>query len=258
MDFATSNPDSTFNLSATRYELKDGALVPAELEQHRNLSLSTRSPTYAVRVVNNDSRLVRLERAAGLAFPDKGFSLSGRLNPVPVLAATDKVLDLTLDGKDRATLSLADPVAANDLDKIRTAIESAAAAAGIAARIAIARANALGVADAAGEFLKITSQDTTEKSAVNVSPSSSGDLAAKTQARPCQRRTRERRRQHAAPRTHRHDGRRFGEILGTNVEGGMTITINDNSTGAPVALIARQRNLRPLPPVRRCAMRFKP
>jgi phage tail sheath protein FI len=243
VDFATSNPDSTFNLSATRYELKDGALVPAELEQHRNLSLSSSSPTYAVRVVNNDSRLVRLERAAGLAFPDRGFSLSGRLNPVPVLAATDKALDLTLDGKDRATLSLADPVAANDLDKIKTAIESAAAAAGIAARITIARANALGVADAAGEFLKITSQDTTEKSAVNVSPSSSGDLAGKLKLGLAKG---GREREGASTRRPAPTGTTSGDlanILGTNVAGGMTITINDNSTGAPVALIAQNVNL---------------
>jgi phage tail sheath protein FI len=243
VDYATSNPDSTFNLYATRYELKDGALSLAEQELHRNLSLNINSSTYAVRVVNNDSKLVRLERPSNLTFSDKGFSLSGHLNPVPVLAATDKAINLTLDGKDRITLSLADPVSANDLDKIEAAIEAAAASAGIAARIAVSRANALGADDAAGEYLKITSQDTTEKSAVSISPSDSGDLATKLKlglAKGGREKEGARTRRPAPNGTMSAD---LADILGTNVAGGMTIAINDNSSGAPVPLIAQNVTL---------------
>lgn len=244
VDYATGNPDSTFNLSVTRYELRDGALVPAELELHRNLSLNSSSSTYAVRVVNNDSKLLHLDRPAGLAFPDKGFSLSGRLSPVPVLAAADNALDLTLDGKDRVTLSLADPVSANDLDKIKAAIEAAAATAGIGARITVARTDALGVVDAAaGNYLKITSQDTTEKSAVSVSPAASGDLAAKLKLGIAKG---GREKEGASTRRPAANGTASGDladVLGTNVAGGMTITINDNSSGAPVALATKNVTL---------------
>jgi phage tail sheath protein FI len=246
VNYATNNPDSTFNLYATRYELKDGALSLAEEEQHRNLSLNFNSSTYAERVVNNDSKLVRLERLPNLTFPDKGFTLSGRLNPVPVLAPTDKALDLTLDGKDRVTLSLADPASANDLNKIKAAIEAAAALAGIAARIAVTRSNALGADDIAGEYLKITSQDTTEKSAVSVSPSSSGELATKLKlglAKGGREKEGASTRRPAPNGTTSND---LADILGTNVSGSITITINDNSTGAPVALITKNNvNLAP-------------
>lgn len=40
VDYATSNPDSTFNLTVTRYELQGAKLVAIATEQHRNLSIS--------------------------------------------------------------------------------------------------------------------------------------------------------------------------------------------------------------------------
>ena len=79
VDYATTNPDSTFNLAVNRYELQDEDLVLAETELHRNLSMNSRSGNYAVNVVNNASKLIRLQRPAGLAFADRGFSRSGEL-----------------------------------------------------------------------------------------------------------------------------------------------------------------------------------
>ena len=43
VDYAITNPDSTFNLAVNRYELQDEDLVLAETELHRNLSMNSRS-----------------------------------------------------------------------------------------------------------------------------------------------------------------------------------------------------------------------
>lgn len=239
VDYGTSNADSTFNLTVTRYELKDGALVPAEIELHRNLSLNSSSATYAVRAVNSESKLIRLSRPGDLTFPDKGFSLTGRLNPAPVLTAADKSLDVVLDGKDRFTLALADPTTATDLDKVKAALDAAAATAGIAARIAVTRTDALGAANAAGDFLKITSQDATEKSAVSILAAASGDLAAKLKLGQSKG---GREKDGASGRRPVANGTlssSLADLAGTNVAGGMTITINDNSSGAPVQLATK-------------------
>ena len=243
VDYATANPDSTFNLTVSRFELKDGSPVVVEQEVHRNLSLNSKASSYAVRVVNSASRLIQLERPAALALTQKGFSLSGRLSPVPALTAADSSLDLILDGKDRVTLALTDPAAANDLDKIRTALENAANAAGISARVAVERVNALGQPAPAGSHLKITSQDATEISAVSVVPAAGGALAEKLKLGLAKG---GREVEGASSRRPGRTGTRsgdLGDIVGTKIGGDMTVTINDNSSGAPVTIVSQSANL---------------
>src|SRR3979411_2905547 len=54
VDYQTGNPDSTFNLSITRYQLQNGKLVFAESETYRNLSMNSFSSMYAPNAINGD------------------------------------------------------------------------------------------------------------------------------------------------------------------------------------------------------------
>ena len=82
MDYATANPDSSFNLRVRRYELQGMNMVVVAREDHLNLSMSSRTPNYALSVVNDASQLVSLALpAAGLTLsdasvPDRGFMVA--------------------------------------------------------------------------------------------------------------------------------------------------------------------------------------
>lgn len=153
VDYATGNPDSTFNLVVTRLELRDGVLQPAGQEVHRNLSMNSQSPNYAAKVVNTASRWVQVERPGGLAFGASGFSLSARHSVVPALSASTTALTVGIDGTTTATLNLAIPPVPADLNAVVGALTAAIAAAGLAARLSASRVDALGAASPTGEFL---------------------------------------------------------------------------------------------------------
>jgi phage tail sheath protein FI len=156
VDYNTSNPDSTFNLAATRFELRNGKLVPVENETFRNLSMSSRSSTYALNVVKSASKLIRLERAAGIVFADRGFSLGKDLSTFPALSGEQTNLAGLLDGMDPFTLVLtgAPPT---DIDGLVTAMNTAIGAAGLSDRLHAERANAFGADAAAGNHVKLNS-----------------------------------------------------------------------------------------------------
>ena len=61
VDYATSNPASTFNLTVNEMVERNGRDVVARTEVHRNLSMDPLSATYAVTVVSGDSDLIELE-----------------------------------------------------------------------------------------------------------------------------------------------------------------------------------------------------
>jgi uncharacterized protein len=144
VDYATTNPDSTFNLTVTRRESQDGEAVPAEVEQHRNLSMNSRSGNYAVNVINNDSRLVRAERAAGLAFDnnDRGFSRSGELGTF-ALTPEETTISGMLDGATPFELRLTGTLP-TDATTLETRLGAAISAAGLASRLGVERVDALG------------------------------------------------------------------------------------------------------------------
>ena len=126
VDFATSNPDSLFNVHVVRHELQGGALVAAEVEQFRNLSMNSRSATYAPAVVGA-SRLIRLTRPAGLAFDTRAFALTDDLGTFPTVAADQTTIEGVLDGFEPFTLVLpsAPTSAATLLTRLNTAISNA-------------------------------------------------------------------------------------------------------------------------------------
>ena len=148
VDYATTNPDSTFNLTVTRHESNDGEPVAAEVEQHRNLSMNSHSGNYAVNVINNDSRLVRAERAAGLSFGNnnRGFSRSGELGTF-ALTPEEVMVSGVLDGTMPFELSLTGTLP-TDAATLETRLTAAINAAGTADRLGVERVDALGNPDA--------------------------------------------------------------------------------------------------------------
>ena len=149
VDYATTNPDSTFNLTVTRHESSDGEPVAAEVEQHRNLSMNSHSGNYAVNVINNDSRLVRAERAAGLSFGnnDRGFSRSGELGTF-ALTPEEVMVSGVLDGTMPFELSLTGTLP-TDAATLEARLTAAINAAGLADRLGVERVDALGSTAAA-------------------------------------------------------------------------------------------------------------
>jgi hypothetical protein len=83
VSYGGANPESTFNLDLFREEVDAGGRVTiADVESYKNLSMDARSNSYAVDVLNTNSRLVTAALpTAGLPALVNGFSLSG----VPVL-----------------------------------------------------------------------------------------------------------------------------------------------------------------------------
>jgi phage tail sheath protein FI len=61
VDYATSSPGSTFNLTVTEVEQRAGSRVVARTETHRNLSMNPESANYAVDAVNAASDLIQLD-----------------------------------------------------------------------------------------------------------------------------------------------------------------------------------------------------
>lgn len=187
IDYATSNPDSTFNLTVTRYETRNGKAVPVETERHINLSMNSESATYAVDVVNAASKIISLERLNTCQFDDddddldRGWSLSGNLkNFSPDELAAGDTISGVLNGTDPFTLTL--PSVSNEddvLDNLNNALTIAIKDAGLSSDtikyLAAFRVDANGKNAENGNFIKLISQvvegnDTTtaERSSVRI------------------------------------------------------------------------------------------
>jgi uncharacterized protein len=190
VDYLTDNPDSTFNLRVTRFEVQGGRSVPAENEHFRNLSMKSRASAYAPAVVNSGSKLIRLERPEGISFDERGYSLSGKLEPsqFPSLTEDDTIISGVLNGNRpfNLVLVLTDAPPTN-VGELEAAVSAAITAAGLADRLKAERADALGEEDENdGEFLrlvslKVTGDESTdaEHSSVRITPAPSNDLAAR-------------------------------------------------------------------------------
>jgi hypothetical protein len=134
VDYGASNPLDQFNLSIVELREQNGAMVVGATETHRNLSMNSRAPNYAVDAVNANSSLIRLERpAAGLPAARTGESRSGVIDLATF--AIDAVgpgtgherLMLSVDGRAPVELRLAAPGAGTAVAKL-TAIANDIAA----------------------------------------------------------------------------------------------------------------------------------
>jgi phage tail sheath protein FI len=244
VSYATSNPDSTFNLGVTRFEQQAGVPVPVENELFRNLSMNSRSSTYVVSVVNAGSRLITVERPSGIAFTDRGFSLSGDLSGAfPSLTAQDNVIAGVLDGVDPFSLVLTG-TPPSSLNTLVTRVDAAINDAGLSGRLEARRADALGANAAAGNFFKLTSlnvaanPDTApEFSSVEIRPAPQNDLSGSIRLGLANggrelsgARTRR-------PRPSGTTGADLGDKVGQNVSGAISVVIDDQTTSPATNLL---------------------
>lgn len=253
LDYATSNSDSTFNLTITQYELQKGVSVAIESETFLNLSMNSRAANYAVSVVNASSKFVRLTRPA-IAFAARGFSWSGELLNNPGLLAGESVINGMLDGVDPFTLNLNNPTAITTYALLETALTNAIAAAGLATRLEAKRADSLGADDSAGKHLKLTSLNVIanpntapEFSSVQIIPAASNDAAVRLKLGLLNG---GREKSGASANRPMATGTVGGDISDkTSISGNIGITINDHSSGAPVAIFTSVPAALPATPV---------
>lgn len=103
VDYDTANPASLFNLTVTELAERGGTVQAVQTETHRNLSMNSYDPNYAVDAINGGSNLVRVERPAGavtaLAAAD-GTSESGDLSAFDFTKLDDdhRRLAITVNG----------------------------------------------------------------------------------------------------------------------------------------------------------------
>jgi len=255
VDYATLNPDSSFNLRVRRYELQGVTMVAVAKEDHLNLSMNSRSPNYALSVVNDASKMVQLALPTGgltldsTVTADRGFSLSRSLATFPSLTTQNRIVSGTLDGTTPFTLLITDPTMPTDLDDLVTSLTNAIAAAGLTSRLVAERANTAGGASSTGVCLKLRSvylttnlstqtNTKTEFSSVQISSAPTNDGARvlklglnnggreKEGASACR------------PPQCGTTSSDLADLIGTAVTGVLTVTVNDNSSGSPVALLS--------------------
>jgi Bacteriophage tail sheath protein len=135
VDYDTANPDSLFNLTVTELQDQGGTLTVARVEKHRNLSMSSFSPTFVEGVVNAGSELVKVKRTAPASSyeNDNGTSTSGPLTAAELALLDDdhRRLAVTLDGNGPLEfdfMQAGDPAPAS-VAALATLIQTAAIAA---------------------------------------------------------------------------------------------------------------------------------
>jgi Bacteriophage tail sheath protein len=103
VDYATTNPDSTFNLTVTEYIPQGTELVTGRKEVFQNLSMDSKSAQYAPNVINSGSQLISAVRDAAVDTPalsalDQGWSQSDTTGVTYPLAETTRFVSLVVDG----------------------------------------------------------------------------------------------------------------------------------------------------------------
>ncbi|MBN2385418.1 MAG: phage tail sheath subtilisin-like domain-containing protein [Anaerolineales bacterium] len=167
VDYATTNPDSTFNLSVTEYIPRGTDLVQGRKEVFQNLSMDSKASQYAPNVVNGGSQLVTSARHTAadgvLNALSAGWSLSTDLSAVafPLSDAT-RFLSIIVDGDgpyEIPVFAAGSPPA--NLNALTAALEAAIQAINPSldrfSGFSVDRASADGTLSATGNFLKFTS-----------------------------------------------------------------------------------------------------
>jgi uncharacterized protein len=172
VDQGTLNPESLFNLTVTEYVVSGGALVPATTESFLNATMNSYAATYAVDVINFNSKLLSAARPASFpADPGPGSSEGGTsiLAGLSVPAGSRLVVSLNGNAPVEAILqnTVVGPV--NIASEIQTALT--------AAGLAPADITSASVGGAGKKHILLTSASTDERSSVHVLPAAVDDLA---------------------------------------------------------------------------------
>lgn len=247
VDYATANPDSTFNLRVRQYRFEGDKAIVVAREDHLNLSMNSHAANYALGVVNEESRLVRLSLPPGgitlVDATDRGFSLSGDLaTTFPTLTPNSRVINGVLDGTTAFSLQLADPLP-TDLTGLVTSVNAAIGQAGLSSRLVASRVNLAGVNSGTKPCLKLQSTfvganpaTKAEFSSVQIISAPTNDAARKlTLGRANGGREKEGA-SAARPTQTGTTSADLSDLLGSQVTGVLNVTVNNNASGAPVAL----------------------
>ncbi len=172
------NPNSEFNLLVQQFTRQGSEERLVAQEVHRNLNLNSQSANYVVSVVNDASRLIRVERSAGLTFSQTGFAV-GKAIPFPLDANSlaDRVIAGTIDGGTLFHIELDQPIddTFDDMAELITAINAKLTDAGLATRLQAVESAEDG--SAGSGHLKLESQTPGEASAVTIAAGAFGGLA---------------------------------------------------------------------------------
>jgi phage tail sheath protein FI len=176
VDYLTGNPDSTFNLTITLYQLQNGKLIFAQSETYRNLSMNSFSATYAPNMINGDSKLISIQLPAAPALTKGGWARSVSLHTFPALAATDTTITGNYDTTNPFTLVITGAIP-NSVASLVTAVTAAITTAGLTGNLAATAVDALGAPGT--DYLQLTSTSTAINSGVQILRTPSNDLATK-------------------------------------------------------------------------------
>ena len=165
------NPDSEFNLLVQQFSGQGSKERLVTQEIHRNLNLNSRSANYVVSVVNDASRLIRVERGAGLTFDQKGFAV-GKEITFP-LVVTDNIIAGTIDGNTPFRIEL--DTTPGNIDDLVDAINNKLGDAGLDTKLQATKSAADG--SPGDSHLKLESQTAGETSSVTIAASAFGGLA---------------------------------------------------------------------------------
>jgi uncharacterized protein len=236
VDYQTGNPDNTFNLTITRYQLQNGKLVFAEGETYRNLSMNTFSSTFAPNVVNGDSKLVSLNLLPTPPLTKGGWARSTDLGTTfPTLTASDTTITGIYDTTNPFTLTITS-AAPTSVAALVTAVTAAIASAGLAGNLAASGVDALGAAGT--DYLQLTSTSVANNSGVQILRATSNDLAAKIGLGLVNRGREKEAASVLRPEPTGTNSASIADLIDakTSVSGNLDVTVTDESTGT--ALLA--------------------
>ena len=83
VDYSTTDPTALFNLTVTRYDGPSASAKPISSERYLNLTMDSTKPRYAVKVINDGSKLITVKAGAGATAtnrPAATGTLSGDLS----------------------------------------------------------------------------------------------------------------------------------------------------------------------------------
>ena len=174
VDYQTSNPASTFNLTLS-YQSPDN---PSDqtVEQFANLSMNSADGRFVEAVVNGTSALVTAKRHPGLVISGTGTSTGGAATDISGLNAQHNQLQVVADGQPAVTVILAPADIAGGLAGIAAAIQTQVRA---GSSDAATKASFTAVVGGAGSNqLVLTSGSSGETSSVRVLAGARNDAAA--------------------------------------------------------------------------------
>ena len=231
VDYLTGNPDSTFNLTITLYQLQSGKLVFAQSETYRNLSLNSFSATYTPNMINGDSNLISVHLPAAPALTKGGWARSISLHTFPTLAATDTTITGVYDTTNPFTLVISGAVP-NSVASLVTAVNAAITAAGLAGNLAATAVDALGAAGT--DYLQLTSSSIAINSAVQILRATSNDLATKIGLGLVNGGREKEAASALRPEATGTTSSSIADLIdgATSVSGNLDVTVTDESTGA--------------------------